>query len=541
MLLNLRRLLFVILVLCRHAARLLASRLQPRQRRRPGPKRLQQLLEEVGGTYLKLGQVLALQPDIIPREYCNALFDLLDKVPPFPYSEVERIFQEELGRSPTQVFDSMEPKPIASASIGQVHVAWKAEQKLAVKVRRPAIEKVFAADLKLLQGVAWLITKLRLIRLYWLVRAIRELGTWTWEELDYRYEARFMTALGYNARDNDNETVPQVSEEYTTSRILVAEFLDGPMMVDYIRSLERNDHAMDEELQAIGFEPEEFARHIVENFVSDAFHHGLFHADLHPANLLILPDNVVGYVDFGITGSLSRYSRRNLVALTLAMTRADPDAMMSFFLRISTSDPSSDTNAFRRGMEKLVVTWCRVDGGGAHPVLEANFTQIMLDLLHVSRETGVWPTPDVIRYLRSVITADGLIARFAPGLDVSQYLEQVCEKYLHREMLHDVLSIENLADWTATTARALRRVPATMATILRQLSQADLPPPSAEAGGQSESARASTRPSLQLALVALASSLLSLLEPPQLGINLFTVELATALIAATMVVTNGRR
>jgi ubiquinone biosynthesis protein len=538
MLVNLRRLLLLLLALSRHAALLLASWLLPRQRRRRGPKRLQRLLEELGGTFLKLGQVLALQPDIIPREYCNALFDLLDKVPPFAYSEVERIFHEELGRSPNQVFDSMDATPIASASIGQVHVAWNGEQKLAVKVRRPAIEKVFAADLRLLQGVAWLIKKLRLIRLYWLVRAIRELGTWTWEELDYRYEARFMTALGYNARNSHNEAVPQVLEEYTTSRILVAEFLDGPMMVDYIRSLERGDHAMDEELQAAGFEPEEFARHIVENFVSDAFHHGLFHADLHPANLLILRDNVVGYVDFGITGSLSRYSRRNLVALTLAMTRADTDAMMTFFLRISTSDPSADTDAFRRGLQRLVDTWCRVDGG-VHPVLEANFTQIMLDLLKVSRETGVWPTPDVIRYLRSVITADGLIARFAPDLDVSQYLEQVCEEYLHREMLQEWLSAENVADWTAAAVRALRRVPATMATVLRQVSRADLPPPSAEAGG--ESTRAPVRPSLQLALVALVSALLSLLEPPLLGANLFTVELATAVIAATMVVTHERR
>jgi ubiquinone biosynthesis protein len=531
---DLRRLLQLVWLLLRHAAAHFVLR---RPRGVGGPDRLRLILEDVGGTCLKFGQVLALQPDILPREYCNALFDLLDRVPPFGPAEVNRVFAEELGRSPGEIFDSFDPVPLASASIGQVHVALRDGEKLAVKVQRPDLKESFAPDLRVMRAVAQIIYRLRWRRLYWLRRALEEFVSWTREELDYRYEARYMAALGYNAEDNPRESIPRVVDELTTPRILVAEFLEGPMVVDYIRAIEAGTrHHFEAELAEEGFDPERFARNIVRNFVSDAFHHGLFHADLHPANLLIRPDSVVGYVDFGITGSLSAHSRRNLVALTLALTRADLDAMMEYFLRVATTTADSDVPEFKRGLAELIEDWYDTDR--ERPVFRENFTRVMIDMLQLSRRTDVVPTPDVIRYIRSVITADGLITRFAPKLHVGRYLEEICEDYLRRETWREWLSVENLADWTAQGARLLAEAPATMVAVLRGLTTVD------EDEDEDEDSRDGDRiRALQWALTALAGALVVIFSGGDRtpGVNLFSASLALSAVAATMFLATIRR
>jgi len=502
-----------------------------------GPERIRAAFETVGGTYLKFGQILSLQPDVLSPAVCDALFDLLDRVPPFSYSEVERTFFEDLGAQPTEIFDEFDARPMASASIGQVHVATLDGRRLAVKVRRPGVERVFAADLRLMRAVASIIRALRLTRWSWLVRAIEEFDSWTHEELDYRYEARFMAALAKNAADNPREAVPEVVRELSTSRILVAEFLEGPTVLDLIRSTSPDRKGPASGIDVKNFDANEFAENIVTNFVSDAFRNGMFHADLHPANLIILPDNVVGYVDFGITGSFSRYSRRNMVALTLALTRADIDAMVVFFQRISTLDPGADLGAFRRGLRDLVEGWFEPNGNGRR--LKTTFTTVMTEMLQLSRRTGIWPTPDVVRYIRSVITADGLVSRFAPDLDVGALLEQVCAESLASEMWRTRLAPENLADWTSSGARLLQDAPVALNTLLEQLTGAT--PTSREVEDRRSAHNVGAR--LPLALTTFVAAALASLNGalPTWGFTLVTAELAVALVAGTMFLATFRR
>jgi ubiquinone biosynthesis protein len=494
-----------------------------------GPRRLRMLLEEVGGSFLKFGQVLSLQPDILPRAYCDALFDLLDRVPSFPFRDVERTFVEDLGRRPSEVFDSFDTRPIASASIGQVHVATLEGRRMAVKVRRPTVERDFETDLTLMRALSKVIRGLRLRRFDWLAKASDEFIAWTREELDYRFEARHMEALAHNASDSRSEVVPKLCRELTTSRILVAELLEGITVLDYIRSLETGSNAYDDQLAHIGFDPEEFARNIIRNFVRDAFTDGLFHADLHPANLIIQPDSAVGYVDFGITGSLSRYARRSLVALTLALTRADADQMMVHFLRLSPTDDDSDVPAFRRGLDDALDRW--YDRDRDEPEMLENYTRVMLDFLRLSRETGVWPTPDVIRYIRSVITADGLVTRFAPRLDVARFLQSVCEETLERELWREMFSLEQLAYATAEGARIATGLPATALTLLRRSSESGREDTNSNGRDASDASRI-----LPFGLVALVAAVVTVLPGVQteIGWNLFTAALATVVAAATI-------
>ncbi len=310
----------------------------------PGPLRLRLTIEEIGGTFIKFGQMLAMQSDLLPLEYCKVLFTLFDQVPPFSYQEVERIFEEDLGQTPLQIFGSFDRTPIATGSIGQVHVATLGAQKVAVKVRRPTIVHDFAADIVSMKIVAGMVKLLHIKWLYWVIAPIEEFIAWTQEELNFRREAHYIDELGRNAKDNQFEKVPVVFWSCTTARILTAEFLDGSTISEYLRDKE------DGSLQLpADFNAELFASRLIDNFLGDAFRHGMFHADLHPGNLMILAGNVVGYVDFGISGVLSRYSRRHLISMTLAYARGNLDAMCeSFFFAYPHGQKMPIPKAFAR-------------------------------------------------------------------------------------------------------------------------------------------------------------------------------------------------
>jgi ubiquinone biosynthesis protein len=505
-----------------------------RKSRVHGPQHLRRFLERAGGTYLKFGQVLSLQPDVVPPEYCEALFDLLDRVPPFSSTAVKRIIREDLGAPPEQVFDSFDSQPMASASIAQVHRATLNGEQLAVKIRRPSIERVFGADLAVLRLAARIVATLRLRRLRWFPRAVGEFSTWTREELDFRFEARYMIALRHNAHNNPTEEVPRVLTNLSTARVLVADFLDGPTVLDYIRHLDAPTSDLEDRLDELGFDAAVFATNLIDNFVWDAFQHGLFHADLHPANLIILEDNVVGYVDFGITGSLSTYSRRHIVAMTLAITRADTEELIDHFLRIAVAENHADVGAFRRKLRKRTASW--FSWRGDTPTFKVSYSRYMLDFLNVISSTGIGAMPDALRYLRSVVTADGLINRFASKSNVAKDLERLCRRYLERDMWRRWMTTENLVEWAAATARLVETTPQ---SFLGEQPLDSIPNPSAPP--HTKSGRKRRRESLVACATLVAISVLILVSdetPFEPTFDLAFGASIAALLGAMMFVVN---
>ena len=543
---NARRLARILRVLIAHGlSMLLGPRLEgwPWLARRlpPGnlsrPERLRVLLEDLGGTFIKLGQMLALQPDIVSFETCEALSNLLDRVAPFPYEAVERTFVEELGKRPAEIFDQLDPEPIATASIGQVHVAYLNGRKLAVKVQRPAVDVEFSGDIRLMSSMLWLIRHLRLRPFYWALEPLTEFIVWTAEELDYRIEARYMEQLRINSRANPAERVPEVVWSYTSRRTLVAEFFEGVTLLGYLRARDAEDEMTVRRLELAGFEPNQFARNVIDNFLGDAFFHGMFHADLHPANLMILPGNVVGYVDFGITGVLSHYSRQHLVGLTLAYTSGDIDAMCNAFFKVAVIEGGSDPEAFRAGMERLAGTWYDLDSRERR--LKKNFTLVMLDMLRLSRAARIWPEQDVVKYIRSAIAIDGLITRFAPGFDVGRYLATACERHLRQEAWRRLFSYDRMVEWSAATGNLAQDGGARALQYLDRMSSRERHVPM-------EDRPAGVAPALQafrFASVALGVSVLVTVtgEQAALGANLFTAEILIAAGALAMFLKNLRR
>ncbi|HUO86659.1 MAG TPA: AarF/UbiB family protein, partial [Thermoanaerobaculia bacterium] len=397
----------------------------------PRPERLRLLFEDLGGTFLKFGQMLALQPDVLPLAYCNALFKLLDRVDPFPWPEVERIVREDLGAAPDALFEEFERVPMATASVGQVHRARLGGARVVVKVQRPDVEFEFAHDVRLMIGVVRLVRLLRVRALYWLIDPVSEFVGWSREEIDSRHEARYLEILGGLAADEPGVRVPHVYRRLCSRRVLVSELLEGPTMLDYLRALESGDPELPDRLAARGFDRRRFAARIVDNFLDDALSHGVYHADLHPANLLILEDDVVGYVDFGITGVMSRYSRRHLLRMSLALARGDVETMYHEYLCITSHDERSDFAAFRTDLAELARGWYEETAEG--PRLRGKITWIFRDIFQLSRRRRIMPERDIVKYVRSAIAIDGLLARFDPGVDVGSHIARVCAERLREE------------------------------------------------------------------------------------------------------------
>ena len=549
---SLRRLRHIIAVVARHV---LAHALGAQLTRWPkvachlsiprlsGPERLRGVFEDLGGTFIKFGQMLALQPDILSLEYCNVLFDLLDRCAPFDYAYVERTFIEETGKTASEIFDYLEPRPLATASIGQVHVGYLGGRKVAVKVQRPSVDTDFAGDIRLMVAMIKLIKRLRLRFFYWIIEPMSEFVAWTKEELDYRCEARYMEQLRRNARGNLHERVPEVIWQYTTRRTLVTEFLDGDTVLAYLRAIQTNDELMFNRLKSSGFDAQQVARHIIDNFLGDTFKHGIFHADLHPANLMILagPGNIVGYVDFGITGVISRYSRQNLIAMTLAYTRGNLDGMCEAFFKVSAIDRASDVQRFRNGLKRLADGWYEMSGKGRR--LRKNFTLVMLDMLRLSRATGIWPERDVIKYIRSCIAIDGLITRFAPGFDVGHHLEVVCDSYLKWQVRKSLLTYNKLIEWASAGEHLMRTGPFRVSSFLQRLATGEPTISGKVSGASMRGEHALQRRIGQLGVVVFGVSLLIALtrEPVQWGVNLFTAEVVLIASAAMMLLRTIRK
>ncbi len=406
-----------------------------------GPDLLREGFEKAGGTFVKFGQILALQVDTLPREYCTALMALLDRMPTASREEVLRTFQEELKAAPESLYLDFDYEAIASASIGQVHRARLHDgTQVAIKVQRPKVHQDFHRDVLVMRGFIWLVFALRIRSLYFMRDPIRELGHWTDDELDYRREAAHCNLLAQNAEGSTTERIPKIYWELTTPRVLTMEFLEGPNVSTYLKYVKNGDHEAIGKLREAGFDPAIFTGNVITNFLRDAFRHGVFHADLHPANLLILPNNVVGYVDFGIVASLTPEARRKQIELTLAYASGDPDAIYREFINICKPSGDVDFDGIRRQIAQMTRNWYDEPTITGNVRFRVTVTAAMMDLLTVCRDYGILVDQEMIKYIRSTILVDGLVSLIAPGLDIADSLRTVVEEYLIAQARSKILS-----------------------------------------------------------------------------------------------------
>jgi predicted unusual protein kinase regulating ubiquinone biosynthesis (AarF/ABC1/UbiB family) len=384
----------------------------------PGPVRLRRALEELGGTWVKLGQTLALRFDLLPPAYCYELFGLFNQVVPFPYPDVRRIIRSELGSDVEDVFASFDPDPFGAASIGQVHDATlKSGDRVAVKVQRPGIEQLIATDISLMYRISGLVDLTRVFGGTRTRDVIDELARWTREELDYTVEARNSLLMRANTRDPTTEYNPDVHLEYTTRRVLAAERIDGILLADVITDLRDDRQATVRRLTDAGYDLDTAASNIVWNFLGQAYAVGVFHGDLHPANLLLLPGNRIGYVDFGIIGRLPESVRQSLVSYAKNLFFGDVDAAISEFLRWVKPAQTTSIAAAADEMVELTRRFLFDLEHTTSPKREV-MARYQVDLLAATRTHRMAIDPVIVLYMKVVFTIESITSELSPSLDL---------------------------------------------------------------------------------------------------------------------------
>jgi ubiquinone biosynthesis protein len=285
------------------------------------PPVLRELLETLGPTFVKLGQILSLRPDFVGEDISRELSSLQSYVPPFPFREVERIIEEDLGKAPGEAFYRFDPEPVAAASLAQVHRAVLGDgTPVAVKVQRPDIRKTIEQDIRLLRYFAHLAEKfVPEVRAYNPVKVVEEFADWTGRELDFAVEGHNAERFRFAFRDNPFIEIPRVYWEFTTRRVLTMEYVEG-VRVDDARAIEEH-----------GLDPKEIALNGVNAQLQQILIDGFFHADPHPGNSFALPGNVLCFCDFGIVGYLSESQRRELTGCFVAFANRDLDHFLEHF------------------------------------------------------------------------------------------------------------------------------------------------------------------------------------------------------------------
>jgi ubiquinone biosynthesis protein len=362
-------------------------------------RRFRRMLEDLGPTFVKLGQVLSTRADLLPAEFVAELRLLQDSVTPIPLEAVRAQIQSGLGRSPEEAFARIEQEPLAAASIAQVHRATTLEgEQVVVKVQRPGIQTQMASDLQVLRALAKLLEAVvEETGIYSPVGIVEEFDRAIREELDFVHEAENVRAFQETHRERKGIRIPRVHDELSSGTVLTLEYFGGVKLLEAQLSAERRT---------------ELARVVLDTAFRQLFEDGLFHADPHPGNFLLLPDGDIGLIDFGLVGRLTRQMREQLVILIVAVALKDSDSVARLLYRIGAPDTRANIAAFRSDIDGVL---------GRHlprTLGEVNARHLLSDLLDLAVKYRIRVPREYALLSRASISMEGILRQLSPDLDI---------------------------------------------------------------------------------------------------------------------------
>jgi ubiquinone biosynthesis protein len=366
------------------------------------PERVRMALEELGPTYIKLGQVLSTRPDLVPVNFLRELSKLQDDVPASPFNEVAKIIEEELTSPPGDVFEFFDETPLAAASIGQVYRArLKDGEEVAVKVQRPGIRKVIEVDLEIMLHLATLMERhVEEVALHRPVKIVEEFARTLEKEIDYNIEATSMERISRHFLNDLTIYVPKVFREATAERVLTTELVEGIKVSDVDR------------LDAEGFDRKAITARGANIVLSQIFDLGFFHADPHPGNIFVLPDNVICLLDFGMTGTVDRQTRENFVDLVDSIVNQDESRATQVLLKLTYWDEEPDV----RLLEKYVSEFM-----GQHlykPLRDIEISKLLQNLLDLASHHRLRIPPDIFLMMKALGAVEGVGLLLDPEFDM---------------------------------------------------------------------------------------------------------------------------
>jgi ubiquinone biosynthesis protein len=428
---------------------------------------LRQALEEGGVTFVKLGQLMSTRRDLLPEEFISELARLQDRAEPAPWEQVEEVITQSLGAPVGEVFAELRPEPAAAASIAQVHRARLRcgdgpDAEVAVKVQRPGIRSTVEQDLDILLRLAdALEDRARWARAVGTAGVARGFAAAIREELDFRVEARNMAAVAATWPDQQRAVggsvlvvLPAVHEQLCTEHVLVIEWLDGV-------SLRAAGPLIDER----GLDRAELTRALLRSMVYQITEGGVFHADPHPGNVLLLTDGRLALLDFGSVGRLDTQQRSALQNLLLAVGRGDPAALRDALLELVTRTDEIDEWQLERALGRFAARHLV----GTSPPTAAMFT----DLFRLASQFELAIPPEIATVLRALATLEGTLSLLTPGIDIAAEARQYAADRVASQLSPAAVP-KSAAEEVAALLPVLRRLPRRFDRVTSALEQGRL-------------------------------------------------------------------
>ncbi len=384
--------------------------------------RLRETFETVGGTFVKIGQQMSSRLDLLPVRYCQELANMLDNFPPFPAEQAIAIIERSTGRPLGETFSAFDPEPIGSASIACVFQATLRDggAKVAVKVRRPGIRYLFEQDFRVIDLLGTLVESLTLVRPGFTEDLRAEFREVLSAELDFRREARLCELFERGSRKlkNDYFTAPKIYFDYSSEEVLVQEFVTGMWLWELLGAVERRDPPALARMKQLNLDPTEVARRLIYANNWGLLEHLAFHADPHPANIVVQANNKLVFIDFGACGYINNVRRAILARTYESFLNEDPYAMAQCSMAMLEPLPPMDVNAISKATEKAFHDQILAMKSKHSPWYERTSANMFISSINItSRFNLATPPRDYLTLARATLLYDTLCARLDPDFN----------------------------------------------------------------------------------------------------------------------------
>ncbi len=394
----------------------------------PRATRVRLIIEELGTTFIKFGQIMSTRPDLIPDEFLKELQKLQDEVPPFPSEDALALVASELEAPLDTLFKEFDRTPIASASIGQVYRAVLPDDTaVAVKVQRPDLHKIIEVDVEIMLTLARLAeTHIAEMQVLQPVAVIEEFARVLDNEMNYHVEARNIERFSENFRNDDNVRAPRVFRAYSSRTILTCEFIEG-IKISNVTALREH-----------GYDAAALARIGADAVLRQVFEHGFFHGDPHPGNLMVTGPTQICFLDFGMMGRLDKALQEDLATLLVCVVQRDDERMTRTILHMATNaDEIKETSQLKRALPDFVDRYAYV------PLEQLNVGELLNDLLNLLMRHFIKLPPEIYLLIKAMVSIEGLGRSLDPAFVFIKHAEPfvarvVRQRYTARKIFEDI-------------------------------------------------------------------------------------------------------